>query len=193
MPIPQQTLEGWTIAARRNPRWQHPKEQEAITIISRLIGDETLPEDSATRLASAYEPWLKSGETDPDGIWSVFINAIITFGGSIEALERLVIMTRSLALQPDVLDKDGKAITPHNLKRVFWRDLPFFGMSFQEDIFGMLIFILTVLISSSSFLYLQTKRLLDTLEEDVIEDNRSQIDWDVEVTTYTHGNLFAAL
>lgn len=63
-----------------------------MTIISRLIGEETFPEDSATRFASAYEPWLKSGETDPDGIWSILINAMITFGGSIDALERLVIM-----------------------------------------------------------------------------------------------------
>lgn len=143
MPISHQrsASASWASAARQDPLWKHPKEQEAITIVQRLIEGEFAPEKAAEELASVYDPWLKKGKARTWELWKLIIEAIVVFGDTFENIQRLVLMMQSLALRPYVRDDSGTVITQDSDSyKLYWRDLPSFPMQLREDSFGILNF-----------------------------------------------------
>ncbi|KAF2138370.1 uncharacterized protein K452DRAFT_301312 [Aplosporella prunicola CBS 121167] len=109
-----------------------PEDRKVVTTLEALLSQALTPHEAATSLATAYEPRLQSGQTDTCTLWSIYCDAIATFGHDEACLARLVDTLLCLGKLPDVRDGAGNPVVWNG--SVFWRDVPDFTFWMSESI-----------------------------------------------------------
>lgn len=160
--------EQWAASARANPLWCRSEDQQAITIIQHLLGNQISPRKAAESIAATYESRIKQGDAGLWYLWKAFFDAINHFGQDTENLKRLAQTIRSLANLPDVLDDSGHAIESPINHQVFWRDVPGFAFYFSEA-------------------------AIDFIDIEDVSHGRFSEGWDTATRKLLAGNIFAAL
>lgn len=133
------SIETWANAARQGQYHQSAEHQRAIDTIQAVLEGNLESDSAAGTIASTYEPLLKKGfKTSPVAtLWGLICDVARNLGGNREITERQIALLNSISKLPDVLDGEGKAITPSwKSAGVYWRDLPELAMMFREYAIG---------------------------------------------------------
>ena len=104
-----------------------------------MLEGDLEPDSAAGTIASTYEPPLKRAfKTSPVAtLWGIICDVARSLGAKREITERQIALLNSISKLPDVLDEQGKAITPAwKSAGVYWRDLPELAMMFREYAIG---------------------------------------------------------
>ena len=133
------SIETWANATRQRQYHQRAEHQRAIDTIQAVLEGNLESDSAAGTIASIYEPLLKKGfKTSPVAtLWGLICDVARNLGGNREFTERQIALLNSISKLPDVLDGEGKAITPSwKSAGVYWRDLPELAMMFRECAIG---------------------------------------------------------
>ena len=135
------SIESWADVARQGQYHQSAEHQRAIDTIQAVLEGNLESDSAASTLASTYEPLLKRGfKTSPVAtLWGIICDVARSLGANREITERQIALLNSISKLPDVLDGQGKAITPAwKSAGVYWRDLPELATMFREYAIGKL-------------------------------------------------------